>query len=151
MEKLREMQEVFSDEGLELKLVGLEGHLAQTDHQTAARRSGPIQARRLTIMTHLENEPWIESLCTEQPQKLLLYASEHLHGRYCPFGQSTGILDQRIEPKQSAPQYVRIEVVGTSADCEAIVQQIRRRPDIAQAITIYADAVQLTRPSIVEV
>lgn len=42
MEKLHEMQSVFSDEGLELKLVGLERHSAKTDHEMASRRSRPI-------------------------------------------------------------------------------------------------------------
>lgn len=153
MEKLREMQEVFSDEGLELKLVGLEGHLPQTDHQTAARRGGPIQARRLTIMAPLEHESWIESVCNEHSQKLFLYSAEHLHGRYRPLGYSNNLASRwavvesatsESDAGQSIDRYVRIEVVATSSDCDDIVQQIRRRGDIAETITIYADTVHYT-------
>lgn len=153
MEKLHEMQGIFSQEGLELKLVGLEGHSSQTDHEMASRRGGPIQARRLTIMTNLQHESWIESICNEY--EIFLFASEHLSGKFRPLF-SSGVVTadgvERLKTDGDVPQqYMRIEVVGTIASCDAIIQQIRRRTDIATEISVYADAVNITRPAAIDI
>lgn len=152
MEKLHEMQGIFAEEGLELKLVGLNGHWAQTDHEMASRRCGPIQARRLTIMAKLEWEPWIESVCIQQ--ELFLYTSEHLSGRFRPSNHTTSVSvsgdgNQAVN-NAAAQHYVRIEAIGSVEVCDAIIQQIRRRADIAAGIAIYADAVNFTRPTAID-
>lgn len=148
MEKLHEMQGIFAEEGLELKLVGLNGHSTQTDHEMASRRGGPIQARRLTIMAKLEWEPWIESLCAEQ--ELYLYASEHLSGRFHPSSASSANVDNHLINNAGPQPYARIEAIGAADTCDIIIQQIRRRPEIATQIAIYADSVNFTRPPIVD-
>lgn len=149
MEKLHEMQGIFSQEGLELKLVGLEGHWTQTDHEMASRHGGPIQARRLTMMAKLEHESWIESVCSQH--ELYLFTSEHLQGRFRPSSYPGGVSadgsDNHAMNDGAPDHYVRIEAIGSIAVCDAIIQQIRRRTDIATGIAIYADAVNFTRPS----
>lgn len=152
MEKLHEMQGIFSDEGLELKLVGLEGHSTQTDHEMASRRGGPIQTRRLTIIAKTESEPWIESVCARH--ELFLFTTEQLNGRFRVGNHECGAsLIDRDNPSnadESKERYVRVEAVGTLLACDAIIDQLRRRSDLAGGIAIYADVVQLTRTTSAE-
>jgi MFS superfamily sulfate permease-like transporter len=154
MEKLHEMQGIFSEEGLELKLVGLEGHSTQTDHEMASRRGGPIQTRRLTIVAHSRFEPAIESICANH--ELFLFTTEQLHGRFRlgnHFNNHNSLSGENGHPLVHDPsdlRYVRVEAVGTLAVCDAIIDQLRRRSDLASDVAIYADAVQLTRLASVE-
>ncbi|MCA9194521.1 MAG: SulP family inorganic anion transporter [Planctomycetales bacterium] len=134
MEKLHEMQEVFASEGLELRIIGLEGHIAKADHEMAARMGGLVRMRRLTVLAELALEQRIESICFAQP--LVSYAAQQCRGRNV-LGTRLGGEGANHEPTD----YVRIEVVGPSRVCDTIVQQLRQECKQSDEYTVYTEAI----------
>lgn len=56
MEKLHELDRDFTDAGLRMELVGLEGHRALSDHSFAARKRGLLRLYRITVVAPPELE-----------------------------------------------------------------------------------------------
>lgn len=136
MEQLHEMQETFTDEGLELKIIGLESHSATGKHEMAARLGGLVRMRRLTVLAESSLADRIERIC--DAFEVDSYSMQDCRGRKQIAGTSSSS-NQKME------QYVRVEVVGNSSTCESIVMQIRNECSASDSITVYAEAIHLMR------
>jgi MFS superfamily sulfate permease-like transporter len=134
MEKLSEMQETFVDEGLELKIVGLEGHSASGKHEMAARLGGLVRMRRLTILARASASEAIESICALHDFDS--FSSQECRGR-SQIHTANG--DRTIS------NYVRVEIVGSSATCEAILSRLKSEAILDSSMTVYTEFIHLMR------
>ena len=136
MEKLHEMQETFTDEGLELKIIGLESHSATGNHEMAARLGGLVRMRRLTVLAESSLADRIERIC--DAFEVDSYSMQDCRGRKQIAGTPSS-------SNHKMDQYVRVEVVGNSSTCESIVMQIRNECSASDSITVYTEAIHLMR------
>ena len=138
MEKLHEMQEIFTSEGLELKITGLESHSAFASHAMSTRKGGLLRMRRLTVLASIELGDRIEAICN--PFELVSFASQECKGR-----STFSSMQDLALPAAPISKYLRIEVVASSAVCESIVAQMRIELQPADAVTVYSESIDMMR------
>jgi hypothetical protein len=136
MEKLHEMRETFQQEGLELRVVGLEDHNAMADHQMATRLGGLVRMRRLTVLVETGLRDRVEGICLAQP--LVSFATQECAGRSA-LGSAKAIDSHSI----ATSSYLRTEVFADGITCERIIAQIRSDFSPADAITVYSEPIDM--------
>jgi MFS superfamily sulfate permease-like transporter len=135
MEKLHEMQETFRDEGLELNIIGLEGHASKAEHELATRIGGLARFRRLAILSEATHQSEIERICREFPlQSLFTQISQA--------GEDESSGESRSE---SPPRTVRVEVIASSRVCDDLIIQLRQQLPPTATLAILSDMVHLLR------
>jgi MFS superfamily sulfate permease-like transporter len=138
MEKLHEMQETFSSEGLELKITGLESHSAFASHAMSTRKGGLLRMRRLTVLASIELGDRIESICN--PFDIVSFSSQECKGR----STFSSMHDSKL-PVAPTSKYLRIEVVASSSVCELIVAQMRIELNPTDSVTVYTESIDMMR------
>ncbi|XZE32079.1 SulP family inorganic anion transporter [Pirellulaceae bacterium SH501] len=138
MEKLHEMQETFSSEGLELKISGLESHSAFASHAMSTRKGGLLRMRRLTVLASIDLGERIESICN--PFEVVSFSSQECKGR----STFSSMHDSKL-PAAPSSKYLRIEVVASSSVCELIVAQMRIELKPTDAVTVYTESIDMMR------
>jgi MFS superfamily sulfate permease-like transporter len=135
MEKLHEMQETFRDEGLELTVIGLEGHAPKAEHELATRIGGLARFRRLAILSEATHQRELERICREFP----------LQSLFTQISQSED--DEHLGEIQSSspPKTVRVEVIASSRICDDLIIQLRQQLPPTATLAILSDTVQLLR------
>ena len=136
MEKLHEMQETFSDEGLDFKIIGLESHSTAGKHEMAARLGGLVRMRRLTVLADTSTADRLDAICATF--EVDSYSSMECRGRNQIARIDTSLF-------RTMDNYVRIEVVGSSSVCESIVTQIRNECTASDMITVYTEIIHVMR------
>ncbi len=136
LEKLHEMQEIFTDEGLKLEIVGLEGHAAQTDHELSARVGGMAKVRRLTILADESHEELISRICHEHP--IRAFFSQ-------PIGQTSQVRPSHFAGSSGQPVMatLRVEVVAISRTCDEIILQLRTQLPSSAPLSIISETVHM--------
>lgn len=138
MEKLHEMQETFTSEGLELKITGLESHSAFASHAMSTRKGGLLRMRRLTVLASIELGERIESICNSFD--VVSFSSQECKGR----STFSSMHDSKL-PAPPSSKYLRIEVVASSSVCELIVAQMRIELKPTDAVTVYTESIDMMR------
>ena len=134
MDKLEELENDFHQQGLVLRVVGLEAHQPMANHAHAARRKGLGTARRLTVVA----EASLESKLTS---KFIALGATGFTAIPC-----YGMGRQQIEQQNSetTPQ-VRIEVVATVPVCEQMSEFLKREIQPHYHLTVCVETVQVPR------
>jgi MFS superfamily sulfate permease-like transporter len=126
MEKLHEMERDFEQAGLQLEVVGLEGHRQLSDHPHAARKKGPAPLRRISLIVD-------DSLEDRLERELPNIGLRHYASSPC-----------RAALNGDAPRdrYVRIEAIVAPANCATTIATIKSLLAGASAGALILDDVQ---------
>ncbi|WP_145171446.1 SulP family inorganic anion transporter [Rubripirellula lacrimiformis] len=134
MDKLHEVSDDFSQQGLVFRVIGLDEHQPLTNHEHAARRKGLCTLRRITIMTAPENESMLVNQCIQ------LGATGYTTTPCRGVGKH--LLEQT--PVQAIPQ-VRIEVIMIQTACNEMLDFLRREVQPHHRLTFVVENVQVAR------
>ncbi|MBX3423352.1 MAG: SulP family inorganic anion transporter [Pirellulaceae bacterium] len=134
LERLEHLRHDFNEQQLELKVVGLEGHLATTDHHLATRQRGLASIRRLTIVV----DPGIEE---ELEVHLVALGATGYTAMRC-HGAGKHDLNQSSSP---AVPRVRIEVIAPNQVTEAMLDYLVRDIMPEHYITACVETVDVLR------
>ncbi|MFQ5731436.1 MAG: SulP family inorganic anion transporter [Planctomycetaceae bacterium] len=135
MEKLNELGRDFEQEGLTLKLTGLETHQPISQHEYAARKRGLATVRRITLVADDELEQELET-------QLLNCGATGFTAIPC-----TGA-GKRESPATNGQRNsrIRIEVVVTPDVCEQILDYLRSNVLSKHHVTACVETVGVVRP-----
>lgn len=135
MEKLHELQEEFTEEGLSLTVVGLDAHQSVADHELSARRRGLYRIKRLTVIASTDLEQEIETA-------FLARGATGFTALPCRgVGRSALATDGEIAPREQ----VRIEVIASAAVCEDLLSYLRHEILPNARVTAYVESVDVVR------
>jgi len=114
MEKVHELERDFTDSGLHLQLVGLEGHKPLSHHDFAARKRGMTRLRRVTVVAE-------SAMQDELVDKFVEYGASGYTAIPCSgAGRST-----LAEGNGSATSQTRIEAVVPYAVADSIMTYLQ--------------------------
>jgi MFS superfamily sulfate permease-like transporter len=134
MERLHTMEQEFQEQQLELKVVGLEGHLSATGHHLATRQRKLASIRRLTIVVAPEIERELEHSLIEKGATG--YTAMPCHG--------IGKHDLH-NSANSAAQRVRIEVIAPAHVVEQMLEYLAGDIMPKHSITACVETVDVLR------
>lgn len=135
MEKLDHLREDFLNEGLSLRIAGLESHVQLSGHAHAARRQGTFRSRRITLL--VEPEYAQEALA----QFIELGATGYTLTNCAGVGRR-GIHDPL--PHRTRPQ-TRIEVIVAELTAQQILEHVRLQILPTQRATLTVETVEVLR------
>ncbi len=133
MEKLDEMQDLFTQEGLKFEVRGLDALQPLADNAHAARRRGLASVRRVTVIAEKSLEDWLE-------QEIISCGASGYTATPC-YGAGRRNLENG-QPTQS--EVVRIEVVAPNDVCDKILDFLRREIRPEHRVTACVEAVQVS-------
>ncbi len=113
MEKLHELQDAFSQEGLSLQLIGLNYQRPLAKHELAARKQG-VKMHRLTLVADAELKPKLEQL-------LLNEGASTVYCLNCSFTSRNGVQGRSITGEQC-----RLETMVTLESSAKVLGLLRR-------------------------
>jgi MFS superfamily sulfate permease-like transporter len=134
MDKLVTMQRDFTQQGLSLKITGLDTHQQLSHHEQAARRRGLSKIRRLTVVTDAEHERWLEKE----------FIQRGASGYTVVPCQGAG-LRQIVGNEAAQNSQVRIEVIVTKEVCERILDFLRKEILPEHHMTTCVEVVEVLR------
>lgn len=134
MDKLRQMESDFEQQGLLFTVVGLDAHEPFADHAQSARRKGICTVQRVTIMT----DPQLEQLIERELARLGATGYTSL----ACLGAGRRQMDS--DPTEPIPQ-VRIEIIAVKEVALVIMDYLRNDLQPHHRLTFCADTVQVAR------
>ncbi|QDV54568.1 SulP family inorganic anion transporter [Rosistilla oblonga] len=134
MDKLHEMESDFEQQGLTFTTVGLETHQPFAGHAQSARRKGLWTARRLTVVSELENQSMLEAA-------LVRLGASGFTSMQCVGAGRHELLENAGQPKPM----VRIEVIAPQEACEQMMSYLRREVQLKHRVTFAVETVQVAR------
>ncbi|MEW4527364.1 SulP family inorganic anion transporter [Maioricimonas sp. JC845] len=129
MDKLHELKEDFEVEGLELTIVGLEGHKPLAPHEHAARKRTMFNLRRMTILAASDLEERLE-------EELLSRGATGYSVIPCSGPRRDALADNLL---------VRIEVILDSEACDEVLEFIRNELLPRHQVTACVESVHVVR------
>lgn len=136
MERLHELEMDFEQAGLQLDVLGLEGHEQLSNHPRAARRRRLTRLKRVTIVTQEDLEPQLTERCIALGASG--YTSSPCHGA----GRRTWH-DSNVATLHTQ---VRIEVVALPDVAEQILEYICREIATEHPVTACVETVEVLTP-----
>jgi MFS superfamily sulfate permease-like transporter len=136
MERLGELKEEFEHDGLELSIVGLEGHLQLSAHSLAARRRAMIRLRRITMVIAAPIEETLVAKCVELGASGYTAVpcrgmGRHSMGRHGLAASEANRVDQ-----------VRIEMIVSEAVMQRIVDYLHQEVLPTQRATVTVETIE---------
>jgi len=135
MDKLNEMQRDFEREGLQLKIVGFDGHVPLAEHEHAARKRGLMKMRRIVIVAE-------ESLERQIEKEILDLGAVGCTAIPC---RGAGRQDWK-EENIGTLSLVRIEAIVPQHISEPILAYLRRAFLADNRVTACVETVEAVRP-----
>jgi MFS superfamily sulfate permease-like transporter len=135
MEKLHEMQGDFEQQGLALKIVGLDAHEPVADHELAARRGRLPRMRRLTVVAD-------ESLESPLEDAFLRAGAIGYTATSC---RGAGHREAIASGPSKNGQRVRIEVIAPAEVCDRMLAYLRQDVLPHQHVVACVETVEVIR------
>lgn len=141
MDKIHELEMDFEEQQLELRVIGLDGHLPVAQHALAARRRRMARVRRLTVIAPQSIEEMLETEFVRRGATG--YTAIQARGAGKHDIVSTAIQGQTAV-RENQPR-VRIEVIATPEVCLALIEYISREVLPQHPVTACVETVDVMR------
>ncbi len=135
MEKLHEMQQDMTLEGLSLDIVGLESHQALSHHTDAARKRGMARMKRITIVAEASLELLLEQEFIKRGATGFTSLPSRGAGRQ-------NLTDGRMDIKAN----VRVETIVPYEVCDDIVKFLRDNVMSKHKVTVCIETIEVILP-----
>ncbi|TWU34549.1 C4-dicarboxylic acid transporter DauA [Novipirellula aureliae] len=136
MEKLKEMERDFEQEGLTFEVRGLDSLQPLTDNANAARKRGLASMRRVTLVADATIEHWLE-------EELIQLGASGLTSIVCHEAKSNGVDDG----VQSCNGKVRLELIAPRSTCDAMLTFVRQDVLPLHSVLVSVENVDVLRTS----
>ena len=136
MEKLKEMERDFEQEGLTFQVRGLDSLQPLTDNANAARKRGLASMRRVTLVADAAIEQWLE-------ENLIKLGANGLTSVVCHEVKSNGLEDG----VQSSNGKVRLEFITSRSTCESMLTFVRQEVLPLHSVLVSVENVDVLRRS----